>query len=205
MNMIATRFPSTADERGAEPATLVTAIFSGNRRAEQTFCERYYAAVLRQATHYTSDPSTAEDMTHDVLMKVLLRLRESGIDRPASLTAFVHRTAWFTFLEWLRGPDQRIALFETMDDRVTDTPGTEETCLLHEQHALMEQLIGCLEMSRDREVLLRCYLHEESKQSLCESLGLNAAHFDRVVSRARKRLRGLIEALDGDAWLGGAY
>ncbi len=40
----------------------------------------------------------------------------------------------------------------------------------------------------------RLYLVEEAKDEICRSLGLTPLHFDRVIHRARQRLRVLLEA-----------
>jgi hypothetical protein len=50
-----------------------------------------------------------------------------------------------------------------------------------------------LPTSRDREILIRFYLDEEDKDSICSSLRLSEAHFTRVIFRARNRFRELLE------------
>jgi len=41
--------------------------------------------------------------------------------------------------------------------------------------------------------LVRFYLHEESKEQLCESFGLSDLHFNRVIFRARSRFKELLK------------
>jgi len=48
--------------------------------------------------------------------------------------------------------------------------------------------------ARDRTILKRFYLDEESKETICSELGLLADQFDKVLHRARARLRELLEA-----------
>jgi len=45
---------------------------------------------------------------------------------------------------------------------------------------------------RDRELLVRFYLQEESKEELCRAFGLTELHFNRVIHRARDRFRDLL-------------
>jgi hypothetical protein len=54
-------------------------------------------------------------------------------------------------------------------------------------------LLDELPTARDRQVLIRFYLDGSDKQSLCEEFGLSPKHFDRVLMRARSRLRTIIE------------
>jgi len=50
-----------------------------------------------------------------------------------------------------------------------------------------------LPTERDRQLLTRFYLDGTDKQQLCRDLGLSPKHFDRVLMRARSRLRTIIE------------
>ena len=45
---------------------------------------------------------------------------------------------------------------------------------------------------RDRQVLVRYYLRDEDKATLCHDLGLSDEHFNRVLHRARERFRALL-------------
>jgi DNA-directed RNA polymerase specialized sigma24 family protein len=54
-------------------------------------------------------------------------------------------------------------------------------------------LLEELPTQRDRMVLVRFYLDGVDKQQLCRELGLSPKHFDRVLMRARTRLRSIIE------------
>jgi RNA polymerase sigma-70 factor (ECF subfamily) len=51
----------------------------------------------------------------------------------------------------------------------------------------VRNLMVHLPMARDREVLLRFYLHEEPKDSICKSLELSDLQFNQVLWRARQR------------------
>ena len=45
---------------------------------------------------------------------------------------------------------------------------------------------------RDRQLLVRLYLNDEDKSSICRDLNLTEEHFNRVVYRARERFRVLL-------------
>src|SRR6185436_5403273 len=47
---------------------------------------------------------------------------------------------------------------------------------------------------RDREILVRFYLQEEEKEAICRDLALAPDQFDKVLHRARARLKELLEA-----------
>jgi len=58
---------------------------------------------------------------------------------------------------------------------------------------LVQQLISEMKVERDRDILISYYAHEEEKSSICSRLDLTPAHFDRVLFRAKSRLKQLID------------
>jgi RNA polymerase sigma-70 factor (ECF subfamily) len=60
--------------------------------------------------------------------------------------------------------------------------------------ARVKVLLQDLKSPRDREILVRFYLREEEKDAICRDLGLEAEQFDKVLHRARGRLKELLEA-----------
>ena len=61
----------------------------------------------------------------------------------------------------------------------------------------LNKVLNQLSVARDREILRRFYLKDEDKAEICIDLQLSAAHFDRVLYRAKKRMRELIDRQKG--------
>jgi RNA polymerase sigma-70 factor (ECF subfamily) len=175
---------------------LAKGIQRGDRAMENIFCQRYYPAIRHQLRGYTRDQFKADDITHDVMLTLLLRLRSRGIDEPRYLDRFVHQTARYSYFSWLRQPGNQHATLETIAQPAATSDDAEQDLLNAEQRRLTLCLLARLPVERDREVLWRAYFQEESKQRLCEELALSNAHFDRVIFRARKRLRAVVESAD---------
>jgi RNA polymerase sigma factor (sigma-70 family) len=175
---------------------LARGILCGDKAMEEIFCQRYYPAVRRQLIAYTRDPVKAEDITHDVMLTLLLRLRSRGIDEPRYLARFVHQTARYSYFSWLRQPGNQQITLEAIDDPADIRDDAEQSLLNAEQRRLTLDQLERLPVKRDREVLWRTYFAGESKQSLCEALALSNAHFDRVIFRARQRLRTVVDTAD---------
>jgi RNA polymerase sigma-70 factor (ECF subfamily) len=57
----------------------------------------------------------------------------------------------------------------------------------------VRKLIGELPTDRDQQLLLRFYVAEEEKETICAELGLDSLHFNRVLFRARQRFKELLE------------
>jgi DNA-directed RNA polymerase specialized sigma24 family protein len=58
---------------------------------------------------------------------------------------------------------------------------------------LIKQVMEELSQQRDKEILTRFYFESEGKVSICSDLDLTSAHFDRVIFRAKQRLKALID------------
>jgi len=57
---------------------------------------------------------------------------------------------------------------------------------------IVRTLLGELAVPRDREILVRTYLKDEDKAAICEKLGIDSAHYNRVLFRAKQRFRELL-------------
>lgn len=164
---------------------------------EAVFFQRYYTGVKRHLARHIFDPSHAEDIAHDALLTVLLRLRSKGIEQPQFLDRFVYQTAKFSYFSWLRRPANQPALFEPLEEH-PDPMDTEQQFLGAEQRRLLHEQIDTLRIKRDREILRRAYIHNETKSAMCAALVLTTSHFDRIIFRARERLKQKLKLQDPD-------
>ena len=191
-------FSSQTDlDSAISPLAIVANIRRGDRPMEAVFFQRYYAGVKRHLARYIHNTSHAEDIAHDALLTVLLRLRNKSIEQPQFLDRFVYQTAKFSYYSWLRRPANPPDLFEPLAEH-QDPMDTEQQFLRAEQRRLLLVLIGTLRVERDREILRRAYIHDETKLATCEALALTTSHFDRIIFRARERLKHKLELQDPD-------
>ena len=191
-------FSSQTDlDSAISPLAIVANIRRGDRPMEAVFFQRYYAGVKRHLARYIHNTSHAEDIAHDALLTVLLRLRNKSIEQPQFLDRFVYQTAKFSYYSWRRRPANQPGLFEPLAEH-QNPMDTEQQFLRAEQRRLLLVLIGTLRVERDREILRRAYIHDETKLATCEALALTTSHFDRIIFRARERLKHRLELQDPD-------
>jgi RNA polymerase sigma-70 factor (ECF subfamily) len=50
-----------------------------------------------------------------------------------------------------------------------------------------------MQLPRDREILVRVYLHDQDKDRVCRELGISEEHYKRVLHRARARFAELLQ------------
>ncbi len=136
----------------------------------------------------------AEDLHQEAFRIVLERLRRQGLDEPAGLAGFLHGTARNLVIAERRKTARRRtdADPEGLEGVVHPAPGQLSSVLLEEEAKIVRRLIGELPADRDRQLLLRFYVAEEEKESICADLGLDSLHFNRVLFRARHRFKELL-------------
>ena len=180
------------------PAALVSRIEAGDRLAETEFVDRYARDVKRVLLKHTGSIQLASDLCQDTFVVALRRLRAGELRNPRSLRAFVLRTAVNISVQHFRR-ERRYVQRDGGTIAVAVPFRDHKASRIDEQTARWEldRILGQLAVPRDREILRRFYLDEEEKAQICSYLNLSSAHFDRVLYRARQRLRVLIQTRKG--------
>jgi len=176
-----------------EDKLLVSQVIAGTKCAEDKLAIKFRPMIYAMLIKLTGDPIRAEDLTHETLILILQKLRAEQINKPEKLTSFIFSTAKFSFLGWLRKKDNQVELMDSMGELVCEQDSPEDECLAMENTVLLESLIEGLTVSRDREILTRRYIRDQSKKEICDALVLSQQHYDRVISRAKGRLRDCVE------------
>src|SRR6185503_10198245 len=178
---------------------IVAAALTGDRGAESRMLEALRPGVLAVlrfgAFHRWIDQ---EDLTQETLHIVVERVRARTIDDTRKVFAFAAATARNLALNAARKMlRQQTVVDSELVDEIAQNLEMEPNDLSdsddrHLAEAVMT-LLDELPTPRDRQVLVRFYLDGADKHSLCRELGLSPKHFDRVLMRARTRLRTIVE------------
>jgi RNA polymerase sigma factor (sigma-70 family) len=178
---------------------IVTAALTGDRQAESRMLIALRPGVLAVlrfgAFHRWVD---AEDLTQETLHIVVERVRARTIDDPRKVFAFAAATARNLALNAARKMlrQQTVVDSELVDELAQNLEMEQNDLSEQDDRHLAEAVAALLEelpTERDRQLLMRFYLDGTDKQQLCRELGLSPKHFDRVLMRARTRLRAIIE------------
>lgn len=175
------------------PPPLAVRIAAGERAAEAEFVRLYQSGVRALVRRHCrpNDPAV-DDLVQEILHHVLQRLRAGELRDPAALPAYVRQAVVFnTTAEYRkrgrRGEDETVPVDDSLPG------GTDPAHALDREQtaAAVRALLAELNTARDREILLRFYVREQSKDEVCAATGVDPAHFHRVIFRARGRLREL--------------
>jgi len=176
-------------------ADLAARIGRGDHKAEEEMCRRYARGLVYLIRRRTGDKQLAEDICQSTLLMALERLRSSGIESPDRLAAYLRGIAINLFI----GDHRKIVRRATdsnsdlVEQCIDDTKGPMDEVSSDQIRRAVRQMLDELSVARDREILISVYLRDEDKESICQRHGIDTAHFNRVLFRARKRFRELIE------------
>ena len=142
----------------------------------------------------TGDAHLAQDLCQDTFVIALQKIRNGKLRNPNALPAFLRQIAVNLSIEHFRKEKRYVH----NEDGIIElqAPHTEKASREIDRSKGKEMLNAALEdlaQPRDREVLRRFYLHDEDKSNICRTLDLSAAHFDRVLYRAKQRMRQLLQ------------
>jgi RNA polymerase sigma-70 factor (ECF subfamily) len=141
----------------------------------------------------TQDRAEAEDLVQETYMKALRGF--SSFQLGTNFRAWMYRILRNSFLNSRTGLKATVAFDESDQEVASHTDGsTPENILLNQaDREIVQRALAELPV-HFREILLLCEVEEMSYQEISETLVIPAGTVMSRLSRARKALRGLIEA-----------
>ena len=189
---------SSHQEEREAAISLVTRVRSGNLQAEAEMVERYNRGLRFLLRRKARDPHQAEDFLQETWAVALEKIRGDGITNPGRLAGYLCGIANnLAHSDARRVNRQRTSANSEIVDLVADdSPSPFTQVSRAEVCGHVRTLLDDLSKERDREILKRFYVQEENKESICRSLEVDSAHFNRVLFRARQRFKDLVMRAD---------
>lgn len=172
---------------------LVGRIEAGDRLAESELVERYAGGIRLILLKRTGNAQLASDLCQDTFVVALRRLRAGELKNPNSLPAFVRQIAVNVSIEFFRKEKRYVSQDDGMISQHHSHQDKKAKSI--DDVTVRMAIEGALELlgvERDREILRRFFLLDQEKEQICAELGLSNTHFDRVLYRAKLRMRELI-------------
>jgi RNA polymerase sigma-70 factor (ECF subfamily) len=187
-NQVATEAPGLMPRR---PSAL--------RESFERALIRNYPGLTATLQRHTHDPQLAADLLQDAIVLTLAKFN-AGTTAPTPETAgYVFRTA----MNLLRNHRRHQRLWADDGTRGeaplarevlrSDIASLEEQSQRDANASAVRRVLDGLSSFRDRDVLVRFYLDEQSKQDICKVLELSEPDFNRIIFRARERMRRQLE------------
>jgi RNA polymerase sigma-70 factor (ECF subfamily) len=141
-----------------------------------------------------NDPHLAEDTLNQAVITSLEHLNSGRISDPSQIAGYVFQVAMNHLRNHRRKMDERVSAWAD-EDVLDNVPDRKRDPLEMSKIAQsVREILDDLPTPRDREVVKRFYLDEEEKDAICRDLTLSPLHFDKVIFRARQRMRKALES-----------
>jgi RNA polymerase sigma-70 factor, ECF subfamily len=184
---------------GKENAELVARIRAGDDGAQAELCKRFKPRILRIIKQSTSPRADAENLCQETLMITLRSIEMGKVREPEKLSAFIKGVVNNLLKKYFRKDGLEIGDdAKEYDNRIDPELDQLEQLLRKERAKLTLKAINLLKSDRDREVLYRYYILEDSKQDICADLNISSDNFPLVVYHARNRFKKIFQEMVAD-------
>jgi RNA polymerase sigma-70 factor (ECF subfamily) len=171
-----------------EWALLVDQIKAG----DDTGMEHLYKLFSRGIRYYLCrqlGPQELEDKVHDTFLIVVNAIKRGDLREPERLMGFVRTVvrrqvaAYIENAVHLRREQADLESSVTVADRKQNP---EQEAIFRQKSALMKSALESLS-KRDRDILIRFYLMEQSQDQICKEMALTETQFRLLKSRAKAK------------------
>jgi RNA polymerase sigma-70 factor, ECF subfamily len=185
---------------GSDLSDLVRRIQAGDPDAESELVTRFSRGLLLMLRRLVQNPALADDLHQETFALVLGKIRRGEVREPERLAGFLRSTARNLFIADRR----KEARYSSLDGGREEDEGLSleiadrgpvplGRVLADEEARQVRRLLDELRFDRDRQLLLRFYVSDDSKEEICADLEIEPERFHQVLFRARERLRELWE------------
>lgn len=152
---------------------------------------RIFSQGVRQHLQRHLGAQDVNDQVHDCFIEVVNAIQAGALRDPRRLMGFLWMVVRFkktTYIRQIARTREKRPHDDAIFNQIADSRETPEQLAESKQRReLMHRVLS--EMSeRDREILSRFYLNEESAEQICESTGLTPTQFRLLKSKAKSRL-----------------
>ncbi len=179
---------------------LAEKITQGDSHASNAFVQMNYRWLLFIIRKKFSQSNNHEDIVQDSFMLVINKLQQGKVRETKAILGFLRTTAINIGFEYLR-KDKKFtsAVDQEYLEMIEDAQdGILSTLIWNDKVKYVKQVMSELKVQRDKDILIKFYFHDQDKPAICEELNLSREHFDRVLYRAKQRLKQLIDSDSGD-------
>jgi RNA polymerase sigma-70 factor (ECF subfamily) len=184
-----------ASEKASRPgypqvewSVLVAQVKTG----EDAGMEQLYKLFSRGIRYYLCrqlGPQELEDKVHDTFLIVVNAIRRGDLREPERLMGFVRtvvRRQVAAYIEQAVHNRREQADLETGVTVADRKQNPEQEAMLRQKSELMKNALAALS-TRDRDILVRFYLHEQPQEQICREMELTETQFRLLKSRAKAK------------------
>jgi RNA polymerase sigma factor (sigma-70 family) len=186
--------PGTVSEAGRGPRAEVDWVELVNRirAGDPKGMEELYRLFSRGIRFYLCRQlgrQELDDKIHDIFLIVVQAIRRGELREPKRLMGFVRTVVRRQVAAYIDQAVHSRRGFQNLEcgGEVSDAhESPEETAMAQQRAEIMETILRSVS-SRDREILTRFYLLEQTQERICEEMHLTETQFRLLKSRAKAR------------------
>jgi RNA polymerase sigma-70 factor, ECF subfamily len=154
--------------------------------------EQLYKLFSRGIRYYLCrqlGPQELEDKVHDTFLIVVNAIKRGDLREPERLMGFVRtvvRRQVAAYIEQAVHTRREQADIETGVTIADRKQNPEQEAMLRQKADLMKSALAALSQ-RDRDILVRFYLKEQSQEQICREMALTETQFRLLKSRAKAK------------------
>lgn len=183
---------ATVENRYDSPPVNWSRLVSRIQAGDEAAMAELYQVFWRGIRFYLCrqlGPQELDDKVHDTFLIVIQAVRRGDLREPERLMGFVRTIVRRQVAAYIEEAVHRRKEQADLDSgiRLADHGSTpEQTAMDQQRRDLVSSVLGRMS-SRDREILMRFYLHEETQEQICEEMSLTETQFRLLKSRAKAR------------------
>lgn len=179
-------------ERPADWSGLVARIQAGDGLAMEELYQIFSRGIRFHLCRQLG-PQELDDKVHDTFLIVVQAIQRGELREPERLMGFVRtivRRQIAAYIDELV-QSRRESGGDEVDDRIPDSRrNPEQNIAFRQKIELMKSILRGLG-DRDREILTRFYIYEQTQEQICQDLALSDTQFRLLKSRAKARFGAL--------------
>jgi len=187
--------PVQEKEKGAKstfPSVEWNVLVEQIKAGEDAGMEHLYKLFSRGIRYYLCrqlGPQELEDKVHDTFLIVVNAIRKGDLREPERLMGFVRtvvRRQVAAYIEQAVHNRREQADLESGITVADRTQNPEQEAIVRQKAELMKSALEALSQ-RDRDILVRFYLQEQSQEQICQEMSLTETQFRLLKSRAKAK------------------
>lgn len=176
--------PPVADE-AALARRIMAAAPERDAAAESEFCRRFAPRIRFYGLRHLRNEAAAADLTQDVLIMVLQKLRAGAVQEPERIASFVLGSCRQMVVDARRNRARRELLLETFS---ADLPAFIDEAVEPTHEGRMQECLVRLP-DRERTVLIMTFFDDLPADAVGRELGISAGNVRVIRHRGLERLR----------------
>lgn len=184
----------TENAKNQTSEDLLARLRSGDESAVALLVDRFQGAMTLFATKRT-DKNAAPDLVQEAFAIAVNKIKAGEPRDPAHLPSFLRFTLVSVITSNIRIKKRR----EVNEKDVSAQDKTSDFATLDDwNESAVQSVVSEVTSGRDNTILRAYYLEETPKSKICADLKITAAHLDRVLYRAKRKLRQLLDSDEAD-------